>query len=136
MFAATLAPRAFGGHGVSTFFLWAAAASVAFHPLLYPVLGLARIVPGCDPPPGYWRRRLVLNLLETNLGMVLNLGLAVAVALAAEVASPLAWPLAAVAVGVDLVYTVAIVALTPRDWWHALPTGLALVGYAVALALA
>jgi len=121
---------------MSTMFLWAAAVSVAFQPLLYPVLGLARIVPGCGPPPGYWRRRLVLNLLETNLGMVLNLGLAVAVALAAEVASPLAWPMAAVAAGVDLVYTVAIVALTPRDWWHALPTGLALMAYAVAFAAA
>ena len=121
---------------MSTFFLWAAAVSVAFHPLLYPVLGLARIVPGCNPPPGYWRRRLILNLLETNLGMVLNLGLAVTVALVAEYGSPLTWPLLAVAAGVDLVYTVAIVALTPRDWWHALPTGLALAAYAVALALA
>jgi len=121
---------------MSTFFFWAAAASVAFHPLLYPVLGLKRIVPGCGPPPGYWHRRLVLNLLETNLGMVLNLGLAVGVALSAESASPLAWPLAAVAAGVDLVYTVAIVALTPRDWWHGLPTGLALVAYAIAFALA
>jgi len=80
---------------VSIFFLWAAAVSVALHALLYPVLGLPRIEPGCNPPPGYWRRRLVLNLLETNLGMVLNLGLAVTVALAAEVASPLTWPLPA-----------------------------------------
>ncbi len=120
---------------MSTFFLWTAAVSVACHPLLYPVLGLARIVPGCGPPPGYWRRRLVLNLLETNLGMVLNLGLAVAVALAAEYGSPLAWPLLAVAAGVDLLYTVMIVALTPRDAWHALPTGLALVNYGLALAV-
>jgi len=121
---------------VPTFFFWAAAVSVAFHPLLYPVLGLRRIVPGCDPAPGYWRRRLTLNLLETNLGMVLNLGLAVAVAVLGESGSALAWPLAAVAAGVDLLYTVAIVALTPRDWWHALPTGLALVAYGLALALA
>ena len=121
---------------MSTFFLWAAAVSVAFHPLLYPLLGLRRIVPGCDPPPGYWRRRLILNLLETNLGMVLNLGLAVAVAMLAEFASPLTWPMAAVAAGVDLLYPVGIVALTPRDWWHARPTGLALADYAVALAVA
>ncbi len=121
---------------MSTFFLWAAAVSVAFHPLLYPVLGLGRIVPGCDPPPGYWRRRLILNLLETNLGMVLNLGLAVAVALSAEYGSSLAWPLLGIAAGVDLIYTVAIVALTPRDWWHALPTGLALADYGLALAVA
>jgi len=124
-----------GGDGsVSTFFLWAAAVSVAFLPLLYPVLGLRRIVLGCDPPVGYWRRRLTLNLLETNLGMVLNLGLAVTVAVLAEAASPMAWPMAAVAAGVDLLYTVGIVAFTPRDWWHALPTGLALVAYAVAVA--
>jgi len=123
------------GVGVSIFFLWAAAVSVAFHPLLYPVLGLRRIVPGCDPPPGYWRRRLVLNLAETNLGMVLNLGLAVGVALSAEVGSPLAWPLLGVAAAVDLIYTVMIVALTPRDWWHALPTGLALADYGLAVGL-
>jgi len=121
---------------VSTFFLWAAAVSVAFLPLLYPVLGLRRIVPGCDPPPGYWRRRLTLNLLETNLGMLLNLGLAVAAAVLAEAASPLAWPMVAAAAGVDLLYTVGIVAFTPRDWWHALPTGLALIGYGLAAAVA
>ena len=120
---------------MSPFFLWAAAASVAFHPLLYPLLGLRRIVAGCRPPAGYWHHRLVLNLLETNLGMVLNLGLAVAVAVAAERGSPLAGPMMAVAAVVDFLYTVGIVALTPRDWWHALPTALALACYGLAIAL-
>lgn len=79
-----------------TTFAWAAAASLALLPLLYPALGLARIVRGCDPPAGYWRQRLVLNLLETNLGMWLAVGLAVAVALLLEAGHALAWPLLAV----------------------------------------
>ena len=118
------------------FMVWSAAVSVAFLPLLYPVLGLVRIVRGCNPPRGYWRRRLILNLLETNLGMWLNLGLAVAVGGLMECGHELAWPLLGVAALVDLVYTVWIVALTPRDWWHALPTGIALIWYAAAFLLA
>ncbi len=116
--------------------VWSSAVSVAFLPLLYPVVGLVRIVGGCDPPRGYWRRRLILNLLETNLGMWLNLGLAVAVGVVMERGHEVAWPLLGAAALVDLVYTVWIVALTPRDWWHALPTGIALVCYAAAFILA
>jgi len=115
------------------FMVWSAAVSVAFLPLLYPVLGLVRIVRGCNPPRGYWHRRLILNLLETNLGMWLNLALAVAVGVLMERGHGLAWPLLGAAALVDLLYTVWIVALTPRDWWHALPAGIALVCYAAAV---
>ena len=118
------------------FMVLSAAVSVAFLPLLYPVLGLVRIVRGCNPPRGYWRRRLILNLLETNLGMWLNLGLAVAVGVLMERSHEAAWPLLGAAALVDLVYTVWIAALTPRDWWHALPTGIALGWYAAAFVLA
>ena len=100
---------------------WAAVVSVAFLPVLYPVLGLPVIVRGCEVRQGYWRRRLTLNLLETNLGMVLNVGLAVAVAALLEAGQGVAWPLMAVATTVDVVYAALIVAWTPRDWWHALP---------------
>lgn len=100
---------------------WAAAASVALVPILYPALGLVAIVRGCDPRRGYWRSRLVLNLLENNLGMVLNLGLAVGVALLLSEGSPLGWRLMVVAGIVDAVYALLIVVLTPRDWWHAVP---------------
>jgi hypothetical protein len=111
---------------------WAAAGSAALLPLLYPVLGLRMIIRGLNPPTLYWRRRLRLNLMETNLGMFLNLGLAVAVALLVEHGNPAGLPLMVLAALVDVVYTVWIVALTPSDWWHALPTGVAALLYGVA----
>ena len=111
---------------------WAAAIAVAILPVLYPILGLKAIMRGLNPPTPYWRRRLLLNLMETNLGMYLNLGLALAAAVLMSRGDPLAWPLVAAAAGVDLVYTVWIVVLTPRDWWHALPTGMAAVEYGAA----
>jgi len=111
---------------------WAAAVSVAFLPVLYPVLGLPFIVCGCDPPTSYWRRRLILNLLETNLGMFLALGLAVAVAMLVEGGHTLGWPLMLVAAAVDALYAVFIILWTPRDWWHALPVLAALACYAAA----
>ncbi len=115
---------------------WSAAVSVAVLALLYPSLGLVRIVRGCAPPPGYWRRRLILNLLETNLGMWLNVGLAVAVAVLLERGAGAAWGLMAAAAAVDLLYAAWIVALTPRDAWHALPVVIALGAYGAAWAAA
>jgi hypothetical protein len=112
--------------------VWAAAVSVAVLPVLYPVLGLPRIVEGCNPRDLYWRRRLRLNLMEAHLGMFLNLGLALAAAMLLRYDSPLAWPLIALAAAIDLIYTVWIVAMTPRDWWHALPMGIAILCYAAA----
>jgi len=111
---------------------WAAAVSVGLLPLLYPAMGLAAIVRGCDPRRGYWSRRLVLNLLETNLGMILNLGVAVGVAILVGQGSPLGWRLMLVAALVDAVYAFLIMVLTPRDWWHALPTLIALGCYVAA----
>jgi hypothetical protein len=111
---------------------WAAAAGVALLPILYPALGLASIVRGCDVRRGYWRRRLILNLLENNLGMFMALGLAVGVAILLEDGGPFAWRLMLVAALVDAVYSLLILFATPRDWWHALPMLLALGCYAAA----
>ena len=111
---------------------WAAVVSVALLPVLYPALGLASIVRGCDPRRGYWRARLILNLVENNLGMFLNMGLAVAVAILLQEGQPLAWRLMLIAALVDGAYSLLIVALTRRDWWHALPTLGALGCYAAA----
>jgi branched-subunit amino acid ABC-type transport system permease component len=44
----------------------------------------------------------------------------------------LAWPLLAAAAAVAGTYAVAIVAFTPRDWWHALPAAIAVACYAAA----
>jgi len=117
---------------LETTLAWAAVVSVAFLPVLYPVLGLPFIVRGCDAPTGYWRRRLILNLLETNLGMFLALGLAVAVAMLVEKGQMLGWPLMLVAAAVDALYAALIILWTPRDWWHALPVLVAVGCYAVA----
>ena len=117
---------------METTLAWAAAVSVAFLPVLYPVLGLPFIVRGCDAPAGYWRRRLILNLLETNLGMCLALGLAAAVAILLETGHDLAWPLMLVAAAVDALYAALILLWTPRDWWHALPVLAAVGCYALA----
>jgi hypothetical protein len=114
------------------FLAWAAAVSLAILPVLYPVMGLRAIIRGCNPSAGYWRRRLTLNLLETNLGMLLALGLAAAVAVLVQRGDALAQPLMAVSAAVVGIYTVAIVAFTPRDWWHALPAAIALACYATA----
>jgi hypothetical protein len=112
--------------------VWAAAVSVMFLPMLYPVLGLPQIVQACAVPDIYWRRRLRLNLMAANLGMFLNLGLASACAMLLKYGSPLSWPLIALAAVIDLIYTVWIVSMTPRDWWHALPTAIAVGCYAAA----
>jgi len=117
-------------------FVWAAAVSVAFLPILYPVLGLRRIVRGVRPPAGYWRRRPILNLLETNLGMWLNVALAVAAAVLLDGGSPAAWPMILAAAAVDFLYTLWILAFTPSDWWHGLATGIAVFFYAFASVVA
>ncbi len=115
---------------------WAAAGCFALLPLFYPVFGPRQIVRGCDPPQGYWRRRLLLNLLENNLGMVLVAGLSVAVAVLMGGGDPLAWSLMAVAAGAFALYAAGVLLLTPRDWWHALPALGALACYAGARLLA
>jgi hypothetical protein len=112
--------------------VWAAAISVAILPVLYPVLGVPQIMQGCNPRDLYWRRRLRLNLMGAHLGMFLNLALALAAAMLLKYDSPLAWPLIALAAVIDLIYTAWIVAMTPRDWWHALPTGIAMLCYVAA----
>ena len=114
---------------------WGAVVSTAILPLLYVPLGLVRIVRGCRPARGYWRRRLILNLAENNLGMALNVGLAAAAALAVDADSGAAAGLLPVALAVNVLYTGLIVGFTPRDWWHALPTGIAAAEYAVVLFL-
>ncbi len=111
---------------------WMAAVSVGILAVLYFPLGFRQIVPGCSPPPGYWCRRLMLNLLENNLGMVLNVALAVAAAAAMTQGVAWRWWLVAGAASVDAVYCLLIVGFTPRDAWHALPTGIALVEYGLA----
>jgi hypothetical protein len=112
--------------------VWAAAVSVSFLPMLYSQLALAPLLKACSPPDLYWRRRLRLNLMEANLGMFLNLGLALAAAMLLRHDNPAAWPIICLAACVQVVYTVFIVVLTPRDWWHALPTGIAALCYAAA----
>lgn len=111
-----------------TILCWAAAVSTAVLTFLHIPLGLVRIVPGCRPPGGYWRRRPVLNLLENNLGMALNTALAVVVGLVMQSGEAAAWPL----LGVNAAYAVLIVGLTPRDRPHALPTGVAAAEYVAA----
>ena len=112
--------------------VWAAAVSVTFLPMLYSGLALAPLLKALKPPDLYWRRRLRLNLMEANLGMFLNLGLALAAAMLLKYESPLAWPIVCLAGLVQLIYTIFIVVLTPRDWRHALPTGIAVLCYAAA----
>ena len=111
---------------------WAAAVSVGLLPVFYPAMGLAAVVRGCDPRRGYWRSRLVLNLLEAHLGMIFNLALAVTVAILLGQGSPLGWRAMVLAGVVDAVYALLVLALTPRDWWHAVPMLVAIVCYLAA----
>ncbi len=124
------------GCGMEVSLCWAALGCFALLPLMYPVLGTPQIVRGLGPPPGYWRRRLLLNLLENNLGMVLAAGLAAAVAVLTGRGDPAGWHLRPVAAIVCASYGGGVLVLTPRDWWHAIPALGALGCYAAAWLLA
>jgi hypothetical protein len=77
------------------------------------------------PRDPYWSRRLLLNLLLANAGLYFTACFAFAGAYAASLQSPAATLTMLVALAACLYSAVTVPSLTPRDWVHSAPRGLA-----------
>ena len=112
----------------------AGAALMLLDAVAYSLGALRQLYKDLAPRDPYLGRRLLLNLMLANAGLYFTAFFAFAGAYAAP-QSPTGTVVMAVALGACLYSVVTVPLLTPRDWVHSTPRGLATLAIAVGLLL-